>query len=145
MAEPALERDQDMLKVSRTLSIPISEVSWRAVTSGGPGGQHANKNATKVEVWFDVMASGALGPRQRTRLLHQGGAVIRAVASDERSQMRNRQLALERLAHKIAAGLRADKPRVATKPTLGAKERRLKQKHRRAEIKRTRHEAAELD
>jgi ribosome-associated protein len=145
MAEAGVERTDSMLRVSRTLTIPLSDVQWRALPSGGPGGQHANKTSTRVEVWFDVLASSALGPRQRARLLRLAGPVIRAGASDERSQSRNRQLALERLAHKIAAGLRSDKPRVATRPTLGAKEKRLREKHHRAEIKRYRHEAADLE
>jgi ribosome-associated protein len=145
MADGRTSTEDGLLRVSRSLTIPVSEIGWRASPSGGPGGQHANKTSSRVEVRFDVLASSALGPRQRARLLRQAGPVIRATSSDERSQARNRQLALERLAHKISAALRSDKPRVATKPTLGAKERRLQEKHRRSAIKRSRHEHPDPD
>src|ERR1700728_1469461 len=93
----------ERLKVSRSLAIPLSELEWRATTSGGPGGQHANRSATRVEVRFDVSGSPSLGPRQRARLLERLGPVVRAAAGDERSQVRNRQLALERLGGELAA------------------------------------------
>jgi len=85
----------DMLHVRRGLDVPLSEVAWRATTPGGPGGQHANRTLSRVEVQFDVAASAALGPRQRARLLHRLGPVVRASASESRSQARNRQLALD--------------------------------------------------
>src|SRR5580658_2828142 len=91
----------DTLHVHRGLDLPLAEISWRATTSGGPGGQHANRTLSRVEVQFDVAASATLGPRQRTRLLERVGPVVRASASDSRSQARNRQVALERLAAKI--------------------------------------------
>jgi len=124
--------------VSRSLNIPMSEVQWRATTPGGPGGQHANKTSSRVEVRFDVVRSATLGPRQRARLLDRIGPVVRATASDERSQARNRQIALERLAVRIAAALRVEAPRRPTKPTRGSMERRLEDKRRRADVKRRR-------
>jgi len=131
--------------VSRSLSLPMSEVQWRATTPGGPGGQHANKTSSRVEVRFDVVSSATLGPRQRARLLERIGPVVRATASDERSQARNRQIALERLATRIAAALRVDAPRRPTKPTKGSTERRLDDKRRRAEVKRRRRTGDDAD
>jgi len=133
------------LRVSRSLSLPMSEVQWRATTPGGPGGQHANKTSSRVEVRFDVVSSATLGPRQRARLLERIGPVVRATASDERSQARNRQIALERLATRIAAALRVDAPRRPTKPTKGSTERRLDDKRRRAEVKRRRRTGDDAD
>jgi ribosome-associated protein len=133
------------LRVSRSLSIPLTEIDWRASTPGGPGGQHANKTASRVEVSFDVDRSATLGPRQRARLLERLGPVVRAVAADERSQARNRQIALERLAARIAEGLRVAPTRRPTRPTKGSKERRLADKHRRGEVKRGRRPGADAD
>jgi len=130
--------DEGRLRVSPSLVIPMNELQWRTNTPGGPGGQHANRTESAVEVRFDVVASQALGPRQRARLLERLGAVVRATASDERSQARNRQLALERLAGRLAAALRVDPPRRATRPTRASKERRLSEKRRRGEVKRRR-------
>jgi ribosome-associated protein len=124
--------------VSRSLSIPLSEIAWRASTPGGPGGQHANRTSSRVEVRFDVSRSASLGPRQRARLLERLGPVVRAAASDERSQARNRQLALERLAARLAGALAVGTPRRPTRPTRASRERRLRQKHRRSEVKRER-------
>ncbi len=122
----------------RGLDLPLSEISWRATTSGGPGGQHANRTLSRVEVQFDVNASQTLGPRQRARLLHQVGPVVRASASDSRSQARNRELALQRLATKLDAGLRVQAVRAPTKPTKGSQVRRVDAKRRRSEIKKRR-------
>ena len=97
---------EETLHVRRGLDLPLAEISWRATTSGGPGGQHANRTLSRVEVQFDVERSATLGPRQRARLLERLGPVVRASASESRSQARNRQLALERLAAKLDAGLR---------------------------------------
>lgn len=127
-----------VLRVNRHLAIPLEELEWRFGTSGGPGGQHANRAATRAEVRFDVTRSASLGPRQRQRLLDRLGPVVRASAADERSQSRNRELALRRLADKLAGALRIERPRVATKPTAGAERRRVAQKRRRAEVKRLR-------
>jgi ribosome-associated protein len=126
------------LRVSKGLTIPMSEVTWRATTSGGPGGQHANRTLSRVEVQFDVAASAALGPRQRARLLERYGPTVRAAASESRSQSRNRQLALERLATRLADGLRVDPTRRPTRPTKGSQIRRVEEKRHRSEVKRHR-------
>jgi ribosome-associated protein len=116
----------------------MSEVTWRATTSGGPGGQHANRTLSRVEVQFEVNASTVLGPRQRARLMERYGPFVRASASDSRSQARNRQLALERLGEKLAEGLRVDPARRPTRPTKGSQVRRVEAKRRRSDIKRNR-------
>jgi ribosome-associated protein len=118
------------VRVSSSLVIPASELSWRFSRSGGPGGQHANTADTRVEVRFDIAGSPSLGPRQRARLLERLGDEVRVVASDERSQARNRELALERLCARLAAALRVDRPRRPTKPTKASVERRLEAKRR---------------
>jgi len=124
--------------VTRSLLIPADELEWRFTTSGGPGGQHANKASTRAEVSFDVAGSKSLGPRQRARLLERLGSTVRAASSDERSQMRNRELALQRLSSRLAEGLRVDRPRVATKPSASARARRLTDKRRQSARKRDR-------
>jgi ribosome-associated protein len=129
---------RERLHVGRSLSIPISEIEWRATTSGGPGGQHANRSYTRVEVRFDVIGSPSLGPRQRARLLERLGPVVRASASEHRSQARNREVALERLVSRLAEGLRVEAPRRPTAPSASSAERRLAEKHSRAAIKRSR-------
>jgi len=126
------------LRVTRSLSIPLSEIQWRATTPGGPGGQHANRTASRVEVRFDVGRSGALGPRQRARLLERVGRVVRASASEDRSQARNRELATERLRARLEAALRAETPRRPTAPPPAAGERRLEAKRHRSAVKRSR-------
>ncbi|MGH9280739.1 MAG: alternative ribosome rescue aminoacyl-tRNA hydrolase ArfB [Acidimicrobiales bacterium] len=126
------------LRVTRNCRIPLDELEWRFSASGGPGGQHANTANTRAEVRFDVAASPSLGPRQRARLLERFGPVVRVVASDERSQLRNRELALERLRTRLAEALAVTRPRVATRPSRSAKEARLQSKRRRSETKRAR-------
>lgn len=126
------------LRVTPSCRIPLGELAWRVSRSGGPGGQHANTTDSRVEVRFDVGASSALGPRQQARILERLGPVVRAVASDSRSQARNRELALERLRAKLAAGLRVDPPRRPTRPSRLAKESRLQDKRHRADRKRGR-------
>ncbi|MEW6152941.1 MAG: alternative ribosome rescue aminoacyl-tRNA hydrolase ArfB [Actinomycetota bacterium] len=128
----------EMLRVSSSCRIPLDELEWRFSGSGGPGGQHANTANTRAEVRFDVASSPSLGPRQRARLLERLGPVVRVVASDERSQARNRDLALQRLAARLADALRVPKTRVASRPSRGAKEARLKDKRQRSEVKRQR-------
>lgn len=128
----------EVLRVTRSCAVPLDELEWRFSGAGGPGGQHANTANTRVEVRFDVAGSPSLGPRQRARLLERVGPVVRVVASDERSQARNRALALERLAARLAEGLRVERPRVATKPSRAAKRARLEGKRRRSEVKRGR-------
>jgi ribosome-associated protein len=126
------------LVVSRSCRIPLEELEWRFSASGGPGGQHANTSNTRAEVRFDVEGSPSLGPRQRARLLERLGPSVRVVASDERSQARNRDLALGRLAARLAEGLRIETVRVPTRPRHGAKLDRLADKRRRSETKRLR-------
>jgi ribosome-associated protein len=128
----------DELRVSRTCAIALSELEWRFSPSGGPGGQHANRSNTRVELVFSVEDSPSLGPRQRARLLERLGPVVRIVADDERSQARNRALALERLRSRLAAALHVERPRVATAPTRSSKERRIAGKRLRGETKKLR-------
>jgi ribosome-associated protein len=128
----------DDLVVSRSLTIPAGELRWRFSRSGGPGGQHANTADTRAEVRFDVAGSPSLGPRQRARLLERFGPEVRVVADDERSQARNRALASERLAARLASALRVETPRRPTRPTKASKVRRLDAKRRRSERKRMR-------
>ncbi len=127
-----------MLVVSRSCQIPLDELEWRFSSSGGPGGQHANTSNTRAEVRFDVANSPSLGPRQRARLLEKLGPVVRVVADDERSQLRNRELALQRLAARLHEALKVERPRVATRPSKGATIRRLDSKRRTSERKRLR-------
>ena len=127
-----------VLRVSRTCAIPLSEIRWRFSTSGGPGGQHANTSSTRVELRFDVAGSPSLGPRQRARLLERVGPEVRVVASDERSQARNRALALDRLRERIAAALKVDAPRRPTAPTGASRRRRVESKRKRSDTKRLR-------
>jgi ribosome-associated protein len=127
-----------VLVVSRSCRIPLDELEWRFSGSGGPGGQHANTANTRVELRFDVAGSPSLGPRQRARLLERLGPTVRVVASDERSQVRNRALALERLRDRLADALQIDPTRHATRPTRAAKQRRLDEKRHRSNTKRAR-------
>lgn len=130
--------ERESIRVTRTVSIPRSEVELRFSRSSGPGGQHAQKSDTRVEAVFDVEASSALSDAQKRRVVSRVGPVVRAVAQDERSQWRNRELALERLAESLREALRVQRPRRATKPTKAAVERRLDQKRRRGQTKRMR-------
>ena len=126
------------LRVSEQLAIPLSEIALRTSRSSGPGGQHANVTASRVEASFDVLASSALSATQRERLLAVAGPRVIAVAQDERSQTRNRQLALERLRARLASALAPRKPRRPTRPPAAARERRLAEKRCLAERKRER-------
>lgn len=126
------------LVVSRSCRIPLDELEWRFTGSGGPGGQHANTANTRVELRFDVAGSASLGPRQRARLIERLGPTVRVVASDERSQSRNRALALDRLRDRLADALHVEAPRHATRPTRAAKQRRLDEKRHRSDVKRAR-------
>ncbi|HEX5593588.1 MAG TPA: alternative ribosome rescue aminoacyl-tRNA hydrolase ArfB [Solirubrobacterales bacterium] len=126
------------LRIDERLSLPLAEIELRTSRSSGPGGQHANVTASRVEAVFDVEASRALDGAQRSRLLERLGPVVTAVAQDARGQSRNRELALRRLAQKIAAGLRVQRKRRPTRPSRASKQRRLEQKRRRGEKKRAR-------
>jgi ribosome-associated protein len=134
---PAPEAD-GVVRVSPSLSIPLSELHLRFSPSGGPGGQHANKVNTRVELRFDISGSPSLGPRQRARLLERLGPELRLVVDDERSQIRNRQLAVDRFRQRMAAALHVEKARRPTRPTRGATERRLAAKRKQSERKRGR-------
>jgi ribosome-associated protein len=125
-------------RVTRSVLLPLSEIELRVSRSSGPGGQHANKAETRVEAVFDVEASTALSRHQKHRVVAKAGHVLRAVSQDERSQLRNRELAIDRLVAKLADALRVERARVATKPTRAAKEKRLDEKKRRGETKRLR-------
>ena len=120
------------------LAIPLEEIGFRYSRSSGPGGQHAQKTETRVEALFDVDASATLSDAQKTRLRKRVGPMVRAVAQDERSRTLNRELALDRLAAAIRAGLRTERKRRPTKPTPAARERRLEEKKRRGTTKRLR-------
>lgn len=120
------------LRIDERLAIPLAEVELRASRSSGPGGQHANVTASRVEAVFDVERSAALGERQRALLRERLGPVVTAVAQDARGQARNRELALERLAAKLAAGLRERRRRRPTRPTRASRQRRLESKRRTA-------------
>lgn len=126
------------LRINDRLALPLAEIELRASRSSGPGGQHANVTASRVEAVFDVEGSQTLDEAQRARLLERLGPVVTAVAQDARGQSRNRELALQRLAGKIAAGLRVQRKRRPTRPSRASKQRRLEQKRRTAEKKRGR-------
>jgi ribosome-associated protein len=136
----------DPMQLGRGVQVPLAEVELRTSRSSGPGGQHANVTASRIEASFDVAASSALSDEQRARLMARCGPRISAVAQEARSQARNRELALERLRARIARGLHVRRARKPTKPGRAARERRLHSKRRRSEVKRGRRrppEAAE--
>jgi ribosome-associated protein len=130
--------DGDTVRVSRSVAIPLTEIEIRVSRSSGPGGQHANTSETRVEARFDVEASGALSDAQKRRLTARLGPVVRVVAQDERSQARNRELAVDRLRERIAGGLAQQRPRRPTAPTAASREERLAEKRRRSRVKRLR-------
>ena len=128
----------ESIRVTRSVTLPVGEIELRFSRSSGPGGQHAQRSETRVEALFDVEASSALTPVQKRRVVARAGPVLRAVAQDERSQWRNRELAVERLVAALREALRVQRRRRPTKPTGASRERRLTEKRRRAEIKRLR-------
>jgi len=130
--------DRESIRVTRSVSIPVSEIELRFSRSSGPGGQHAQKSETRVEAIFDVEASTTLSTRQKQRVVRKAGPVLRAVAQDERSQARNRELATERVAEALREALHVERHRRPTKPSAASVRRRLEQKRRRAETKRLR-------
>ena len=125
-------------RVTRSVLLPLSEVELRLSRSSGPGGQHANTSETRVEAVFDVEASTALTEAQKRRVIARAGPVLRAVAQDERSQTRNRELAIDRLVARLADALRVERKRVPTRPTATSREQRLESKRRRSATKRLR-------
>lgn len=133
----------EALRIDDRLSIPLAEIELRASRSSGPGGQHANVTASRIEAVFEVEASATLDDAQRARLIERAGPVVTAVAQEARSQARNRELALQRLAAKIAAGLKTPRRRRPTKPTRASRQRRLDQKRRIGERKRARRRPAQ--
>lgn len=133
---------QDPLPIKRGLALPLDEIELRASRSSGPGGQHANVTASRIEAVFDVAASETLSDAQRVRLLERAGPRVTAVAQDARSQVRNRELALERLAGRIAAALATPRPRRPTRPTKASRRRRAEAKRRQSQRKQTRRRPA---
>jgi ribosome-associated protein len=130
--------EADAIRVTRSVVLPPSEIELRFSRSSGPGGQHANTAETRVEAILDVASSSALTDPQKRRVLAKAGPVLRAVAQDERSQLRNRELAVERLVEQLRQALKVERRRLATKPTAASRERRLESKRRRGQTKRLR-------
>jgi ribosome-associated protein len=128
----------ESIRVTRTVVVPPGEIRLRTSRSSGPGGQHAQKSETRVEAVFDVEASSALSDTQKRRVIAKAGTVLRAVAQDERSQLRNKELAVERVVEALREALRVPRHRTPTKPTKAARERRLSEKKRRGETKKLR-------
>ena len=128
----------DELPVRPGLAIPLAEIELRTSRSSGPGGQHANVTASRVDAVFDVAASQVLSDTQKARIAGRLGPRVTATAQDTRSQTRNREIALERLAARLAHALEVHRPRTPTKPTRASRKRRLESKRRRADVKRAR-------
>src|SRR5215208_7446890 len=126
--------ERESIQVTRSVSLPRSEIDLRFSRSSGPGGQHAQKSDTRVEATFDVEASVALSEAQKRRVIARAGPVLRAVAQDERSQWRNRELATERLVETLREALRVPRKRKPTKPSKASRERRLEAKKRRGQV-----------
>jgi len=124
--------------VTRSVALPLAEIQLRTSRSSGPGGQHAQKSETRVEAVFDVEESTALTDAQKRRVVARAGPVLRSVAQDERSQLRNRELAIERLVESLRQALRVPRRRVPTKPSAASRERRLDAKKRRGQVKKLR-------
>lgn len=128
----------DPIDLGHGVSLPLSEVTIRTSRSSGPGGQHANVTASRVEAIFDVAASSALTAEQKQRVMARCGPRVRAVAQDARSQSRNRELALERLKRRLSAALVSPRPRLSTRPTEASVRRRLDEKQRQSQRKQER-------
>jgi ribosome-associated protein len=126
------------MRVTRSVELPLAEIELRFSRSSGPGGQHAQRSETRVEAVLDIEASKALTDAQKRRVIARVGPVIRAIAQDERSQHRNRELAVERLVEALREALKVPRKRRPTKPTAASRERRLEQKKRRGDVKRLR-------
>lgn len=143
MSSRMLAMERESIRVTRSVTLPLSDVELRVSRSSGPGGQHAQKSSTRVEAVLDVESCTALTDTQKRRVLGKAGPTLRAVSQDERSQLRNRELAVERLVEKLRAALAVPRRRVPTKPGAAAKERRLEEKRRRARTKRLRRAPAD--
>jgi ribosome-associated protein len=130
--------DADSIRVTRSVLLPLREIELEFSRSSGPGGQHAQKSETRVVAVLEVESSAALTETQKRRVVARAGPVLRAVAQDERSQARNRDLAVERLVAQLREALRVERKRVPTKPSAAARERRLERKKRRGQTKRLR-------
>jgi ribosome-associated protein len=130
--------ERESIRVTRSVALPLSEIDFRYSRSSGPGGQHAQKTETRVEALLDVEASSALTEAQKRRVIAKAGPVLRAIAQDERSRLRNRELATERLVEQLREALRVPRRRRPTKPTAQSRERRLESKRRRSQTKRLR-------
>jgi len=128
----------DGVEIRPGLVLPLTEVELRTSRSSGPGGQHANVTASRVEAVFDVHASKTLSDAQKARIASRHGPRVTAAAQDTRSQLRNRELALERLAHRLDSALEVRRQRHATRPTAASKRKRAEAKRRRSETKRGR-------
>jgi ribosome-associated protein len=128
----------ESIRVTRSVALPTAEIELQTSRSSGPGGQHAQKSESRVVAVFDVEASSALTPVQKRRVVAKAGPVLRATAQDERSQLRNRELAVERLVAQLREALRVERRRVPTAPSKAARERRLDEKKRRGQTKRLR-------
>jgi ribosome-associated protein len=140
MPAPEREIPAESIRVTRSVVLRLSEIDLQVSRSSGPGGQHAQKSETRVVAVFDVEGSDALTETQKRRVIARAGPVLRAVAQDERSQSRNRELAVDRLVDALREALRVERKRVPTKPTAAARKRRLEQKKRRSQTKRLRRE-----
>jgi ribosome-associated protein len=134
----AVMTGSESIRVTRSVVLPLAEIQLRTSRSSGPGGQHAQKSETRVEAVFDVEASTALSDAQKRRVVTKAGPVLRAVAQDERSQLRNKDLAVERLVASLREALKVPRRRVATKPSAASKQRRLEAKKRRSQTKQRR-------
>jgi ribosome-associated protein len=143
MSSRMLAMERESIRVTRSVLLPVSDIELRFSRSSGPGGQHAQKSSTRVEAILDVEASTTLSDVQKRRVIARAGPVLRAVAQDERSQLRNRELAIERLVEKLRAALAVPRRRVPTTPGAAARKRRLEAKRRRARTKQLRRPPAD--
>jgi ribosome-associated protein len=135
--------ERESIQVTRSVALPVSEIDLRFSRSSGPGGQHAQKSETRVEALFDVASSTALTDAQKRRVLAKAGPVLRAVAQDERSQLRNRELAIERVVEQLREALHVPRKRRPTKPSRASVEKRLDAKRRRGQAKRLRRDTSD--
>jgi ribosome-associated protein len=133
------------MRIGRNAAIPLREITIRATRSSGPGGQHANVTASRIEATFDIASSSALTDEQKRRLIARLGPRVTAVAQDARSQTRNRELALDRLRRRLSSALMVGRPRHATTPTAASRQRRLESKRRQAERKQARRPPGQHD